>query len=121
MGSDRAPYPEVQGALRAARELDLEIELVGDRARLEAELAVAGRTSGDRVSIVQAAARCRAPGDRHRTARAIQIGGALLAGVTKPVVIAHGRSDANAMVSAIRAAARFAERRLPDALAAALA
>lgn len=49
-----------------------------------------------------------------------EIGGALLAGVTKPVVIAHGRSDANAMFSAIKAAARFAERQLPAALAAAL-
>jgi glycerol-3-phosphate acyltransferase PlsX len=49
-----------------------------------------------------------------------EIGGALLAGVTKPVVIAHGRSDANAMFSAIKAAARFAERQLPTALASAL-
>lgn len=46
-----------------------------------------------------------------------EIGGALLAGVTRPVVIAHGRSDAAAMASAIRAAAQFAERRLPDQLA----
>jgi glycerol-3-phosphate acyltransferase PlsX len=49
-----------------------------------------------------------------------EIGGALLAGVTKPVVIAHGRSDAGALASAIRAAASFAERALPDQLAAAL-
>lgn len=45
-----------------------------------------------------------------------EIGGALLAGVTKPAVIAHGRSDANAIASAIRAAARFAESSLPDQL-----
>lgn len=45
-----------------------------------------------------------------------EIGGALLAGVTRPVVIAHGRSDANAIASAIRAAARFAETRLPEQL-----
>jgi len=50
-----------------------------------------------------------------------EIGGALLAGVTKPVVIAHGRSDANAIFSALRAAARFADRRLPETIAAALA
>jgi glycerol-3-phosphate acyltransferase PlsX len=50
-----------------------------------------------------------------------EIGGALLAGVTKPAVIAHGRSDANAIASAIRAAAQFAERALPEHLAAALA
>ena len=49
-----------------------------------------------------------------------EIGGALLAGVGKPVVIAHGRSDAAAIASAIRAAAQFAERSLPDQLGAAL-
>jgi glycerol-3-phosphate acyltransferase PlsX len=49
-----------------------------------------------------------------------EIGGALLAGVTKPAVIAHGRSDANAIASAIRAAHQFAERSLPGQLAAAI-
>ncbi|MBL0218340.1 MAG: phosphate acyltransferase PlsX [Myxococcales bacterium] len=49
-----------------------------------------------------------------------EIGGALLAGVTRPAVIAHGRSDANAIASAIRAAAEFAERSLPAQLAAGL-
>jgi phosphate acyltransferase len=50
-----------------------------------------------------------------------EIGGALLAGVARPTVIAHGRSDAQAIASAIRAADHFAERALPDQLAAALA
>ena len=49
-----------------------------------------------------------------------EIGGALLAGVAKPVVIAHGRSDAAAIASAIRAGGRFAERDLPGQLAVAL-
>lgn len=49
-----------------------------------------------------------------------EIGGALLAGVTRPAVIAHGRSDANAIASAIRAAGQFAERSLPGQLAAAI-
>ncbi len=49
-----------------------------------------------------------------------EIGGALLAGVSKPAVIAHGRSDATAIASAIRAAARFAIDRLPAQLAHAL-
>jgi phosphate acyltransferase len=49
-----------------------------------------------------------------------EVGGALLAGVTRPAVIAHGRSDGNAIASAIRAAAQFAERALPDKLAAAI-
>jgi len=60
----------------------------------------------------------------HQVAKQIdytEVGGALLAGVTRPVVIAHGRSDANAIASAIRAAAEFARRDLPAALAAALA
>jgi glycerol-3-phosphate acyltransferase PlsX len=50
-----------------------------------------------------------------------EIGGALLAGVTKPVVIAHGRSDATAIASAIRAASQFAERALPEQLVTSLA
>ena len=50
-----------------------------------------------------------------------EIGGALLVGVAKPAVIAHGRSDATAIASAIRAAHGFAERALPDQLATALA
>jgi glycerol-3-phosphate acyltransferase PlsX len=49
-----------------------------------------------------------------------EVGGALLAGVQRPVVIAHGRSDGQAIASAIHAAARFAERALPEQLAAAL-
>jgi glycerol-3-phosphate acyltransferase PlsX len=47
-----------------------------------------------------------------------EIGGALLAGVTRPAVIAHGRSDANAICSAIRAAAEFARQDLPAQLGA---
>jgi glycerol-3-phosphate acyltransferase PlsX len=50
-----------------------------------------------------------------------EIGGALLAGVTKPAVFAHGRSDAAAIASAIRAASQFAERSLPEQLGASLA
>jgi len=63
-----------------------------------------------------------APALRHLAKRIdyAEIGGALLAGVTRPAVIAHGRSDANAMASAIRAAANFAERSLPAQLAAAI-
>lgn len=49
-----------------------------------------------------------------------EIGGALLAGVAKPAVIAHGRSDAHAIASAIRAAARFSTDHLPAQLAYAL-
>jgi glycerol-3-phosphate acyltransferase PlsX len=50
-----------------------------------------------------------------------EVGGALLAGVARPVVIAHGRSDATAIASAIRSAATFVARDLAGRIAAALA
>jgi glycerol-3-phosphate acyltransferase PlsX len=51
MGSDRAPAPEVRGALRAARERDIDVVLVGDRARVEPVLVQAGARSADRIAI----------------------------------------------------------------------
>jgi phosphate acyltransferase len=54
MGSDRAPGPEVVGALRAVRALSIQVALVGDAARLDAELARAGRTADDQVSVIHA-------------------------------------------------------------------
>jgi phosphate acyltransferase len=54
MGSDRAPGPEVAGALRAVREQPLEVVLVGDQQKLEEELARAGRTPDDKISVVHA-------------------------------------------------------------------
>jgi glycerol-3-phosphate acyltransferase PlsX len=54
MGSDRAPGPEVAGALRAVRAQPLEVVLVGDQARLEEELARAGRAPEDKVTVVHA-------------------------------------------------------------------
>ncbi len=54
MGSDRAPGPEVAGALKAVRARELDVILVGDQARIEDELVRAGRTPEDRVTIVHA-------------------------------------------------------------------
>ena len=54
MGSDRAPGPEVVGALRAVRAAPLHVDLVGDRGRLEAELLRAGRVAGDAIEVVHA-------------------------------------------------------------------
>ncbi|CAN5901701.1 phosphate acyltransferase PlsX [soil metagenome] len=54
MGSDRAPSPEVSGALRAVRTGKLAVTLVGDSARLESELARAGRTPDDAITVVHA-------------------------------------------------------------------
>jgi phosphate acyltransferase len=78
---------------------------------------------GDRSSLAQLGAALVAPALETIAKRIdyTEIGGALLAGVSRPAVIAHGRSDANAIASAIRAAADFAARDLPAALAAALA
>ncbi|MGH9886876.1 MAG: phosphate acyltransferase, partial [bacterium] len=58
-GSDRAPEPEVAGALRAVRArasggAALEVSLVGDAARLEAALRDQGRTSSDAIAVVHA-------------------------------------------------------------------
>lgn len=49
MGSDRAPHPEVEGAVAAVAEDAIEVALVGDPARLEPALAAAGATCGIRV------------------------------------------------------------------------
>ena len=38
MGGDKAPGPEVEGAVRAARELDCRVILVGDRVTVQAAL-----------------------------------------------------------------------------------
>lgn len=56
MGTDAAPASEVEGALRALRELDddLEIVLVGDPDLIEAELARHDDAPTDRLSVVAA-------------------------------------------------------------------
>ena len=53
MGSDDYPVPDVAGAVLAAREWDDEIILVGDRPRIEAELA-RHDTSGLKLEVVHA-------------------------------------------------------------------
>ncbi|HEV2130427.1 MAG TPA: phosphate acyltransferase PlsX [Longimicrobiaceae bacterium] len=59
MGSDRAPAAEVEGAVAALRELagDFQLVLVGDRGRIEAELARFPEVPTGRVEIVHAADR----------------------------------------------------------------
>ena len=56
MGTDQHPTVEVQGAVQALRDLpgDFTIVLVGDRERIEAELAKAGDYPRSRVEIVHA-------------------------------------------------------------------
>jgi glycerol-3-phosphate acyltransferase PlsX len=57
MGSDRAPHPEIDGALAAARDLGCGVVLVGQRERVEPELRHCGwRRDGDRgIEFVEAA------------------------------------------------------------------
>ncbi|MEZ4402829.1 MAG: phosphate acyltransferase PlsX [Kofleriaceae bacterium] len=55
MGSDRAPGPDVAGAIAAVREAPIEVLLVGDRARLDAELARCGARGERGVTVVHAA------------------------------------------------------------------
>lgn len=59
MGSDRAPSVEIEGAVGALRELEgqFRIVLVGDRERIEAELARHADVPADRVEIVHAPVR----------------------------------------------------------------
>jgi glycerol-3-phosphate acyltransferase PlsX len=52
MGGDHAPRAAVQGAFRAAAEDGVEVLLVGDRARIEPELARLGSGAGGRIEIV---------------------------------------------------------------------
>ncbi len=55
LGSDAAPGPEVAGAVAAVREAKVEVILVGDRARLEAELERVGARGERGISIEHAA------------------------------------------------------------------
>lgn len=54
MGGDRAPDPEVHGALAATRAAPVEVLLVGDEPRLRAALAAAGATAADAIRVVHA-------------------------------------------------------------------
>jgi phosphate acyltransferase len=69
MGTDRHPGTEVLGAVQALRELagDFELLLVGDAAKIEAELAAVGAGQSDRLQIVHAAQRIN-PGEAAVTA-----------------------------------------------------
>ncbi len=69
LGSDRCPAVEVQGALAALRDLpdDIEIQLIGDRPRIEAELERQGAEPSGRLEVVHASERIE-PGDSPATA-----------------------------------------------------
>jgi glycerol-3-phosphate acyltransferase PlsX len=54
MGGDHAPQSPVEGAVRAATEDGTSILLVGDRSRVEAELARLGHRRSDRIEVIHA-------------------------------------------------------------------
>jgi glycerol-3-phosphate acyltransferase PlsX len=54
MGSDRAPGPEIDGAILACRNLPVRVHLVGPRERLEPELAARSRARRLPIEIVHA-------------------------------------------------------------------
>jgi glycerol-3-phosphate acyltransferase PlsX len=113
MGSDRAPHPEVIGALRASREHDLEIELVGDASQLERVLAAEGRTGSDRISIVHAS-EVVTMDDHPAQAYRAKPDSSMRVAVTR---VAEGKADAVVSAGnsgAMLACALFGLKRLPD-------
>ena len=70
MGSDRAPVPEVEGAIRASRELGHKIIMVGDKATVEAQFARHGGIGDLPIEIVHAAERITMDDHAAKAARA---------------------------------------------------
>jgi glycerol-3-phosphate acyltransferase PlsX len=95
MGSDRAPSPEVAGALRAVREGDVDVVLVGDRARLEPAL-----EGGDpRIEVVHASEVVTMhdhPGQafRHKPDSSMRVAVDLVAAGKGDAVVSAGNSGA---------------------------
>jgi len=54
MGSDRAPRPEIEGAIQAARRFGIPVTLVGPEERLKAELSRYSASASLPISIVHA-------------------------------------------------------------------
>ena len=114
MGTDRHPATEVQGAVEALRELpgDFEIVLVGDRDRIEAELAALPSVPRDRIEIVHAADRID-PGEPAATAMRRKPDASIVVGLRL-----HKEKKVDAFVSAgstgaVMAASLFLLRPLP--------
>jgi glycerol-3-phosphate acyltransferase PlsX len=114
MGTDRHPATEVQGAVEALRELpgDFVIVLVGDRDRIEAELAALPSVPRDRIEIVHASDRID-PGEPAATAMRRKPDASIVVGLRL-----HKEKKVDAFVSAgstgaVMAASLFLLRPLP--------
>ena len=70
MGSDRAPVPEVEGAIAASRQLGHKIIMVGDQPAVEAEFARQGGIKDLPIEIVHAAERITMDDHAAKAARA---------------------------------------------------
>ena len=113
MGTDRAPGPEVRGALDAVARLgsDVEIVLVGDREVLENELVAHPRTRG-RITISHAPDRVR-PDDPPATVMRRRPDSSVVRGLRL-----HRKGEVDAFVSAgptgaVMSAALFSLKRIP--------
>ncbi len=95
MGGDFAPAETVAGALLAAKELGVEIVLVGDRERIEERLAALGGAKGLAVSVVHAGGVI--PMDEHHPVEALRRTRDASVLVAADLV---ARGEASAMVSA---------------------
>ena len=114
MGTDRHPAVEVQGAVQALRDLedDFTIVLVGDRARIEAEVALAGDYPRERLEIQHASSYID-PAEAPATAVRRKPDSSIVVGLT---LQREGKADAfvsAGSTGAVMAASLFILRPLP--------
>jgi glycerol-3-phosphate acyltransferase PlsX len=114
MGTDRHPAVEVQGAVQALREIpgDFELILVGDRGRIEEELARVDDLPAGRLSVVHASQRIE-PGEAPATAVRRKTDSSIVTGL---VLEKEGSADAfvsAGSTGAVMAASLFLLRPLP--------
>jgi phosphate acyltransferase len=114
MGSDRHPEPEVRGALEALRDLpsDIEVLLVGDRERVEAEVARQAGGPVERLHYVHAGDRIM-PADAPATAVRRKPDSSIVRGLSlQREGLAHAFVSAGS-TGAVMAASLFILRPLP--------
>ncbi|MBI4486421.1 MAG: phosphate acyltransferase PlsX [Acidobacteria bacterium] len=104
MGGDFAPRHVVDGALAAARHLDLGVALVGPTARLEEELAPHVDVDAARVRLIDAAevvGMAEAPGAalRRKPGASIKVAAELVAGGEAAALVSAGHTGATVMAA----------------------
>lgn len=114
LGSDHCPAVEVQGAIAALRDLpeDVEVELIGDRPGIEAELERQGVEPSHRLGVVHASERIE-PGDSPATAVRRKPDSSIVKGLTRQREgLVHAFVSAGS-TGAVMAASLFILRPLP--------